>query len=64
MYDTNKVSEILEKCANNHAEFKLEVLMCQTLHNKFNTEVTYLKTVLIEHYPLPPGPARLVALLV
>ena len=43
MYDTNKVSTLLEKCANNHAEFKSAVLMCQNLHNTFDTAVTYLK---------------------
>ena len=44
MYDTNEVLALLEKCANNHAEFKSVVLMCQILHNASNTAATYPKT--------------------
>ena len=44
MYDTNKLSALLDKYANNHAEFKSTVLMCQILHITFNTAVTDLKT--------------------
>ena len=51
MYETNKVSALLNKCVNNHADFKSEILMCQTLHNMFYAVVTYLNTEVGRIFP-------------
>ena len=45
IYESDKVRYLLDKCQNNHVEFKQAVMMCRTLHDTFEGAITYLKIV-------------------
>ncbi len=51
VYETDKVRYLLDKCQNNHTEFKQAVMLCRTMHNTFSAAVTYLKTEVGRLFP-------------
>lgn len=53
IYETDKVRYLLEKCQNNHAEFKQMVVLCRTQHNTFTAAVTMLKEAVGRLFPDP-----------
>ena len=53
IYETDKVRYLLEKCQNNHAEFKQMVVLCRTQQNTFNGAVTMLKEAVGRLFPDP-----------
>ena len=51
IYETDKVRYLLDKCQNNHSEFKQAVMLCRTMHDTFSAAVTYLKTEVGRLFP-------------
>ena len=51
IYESDKVRYLLDKCQNNHVEFKQAVGICRTLYTNFDDAVTYLKTTVGRLFP-------------
>ncbi len=51
IYESDKVRYLLDKCQNNHTEFKQAVMLCRTMHDTFPSAVTYLKTEVGRLFP-------------
>ena len=43
IFESDKVRYLLEKCQNNHAEFKQTIVLCRSQHTTFTGAVTMLK---------------------
>ena len=51
IYETDKVENLLDKCQNNHPEFKQEIVMCRSTKHTFKDAVTHLKIVVARLFP-------------
>ena len=51
LFETQKLENLLDKCHNNHPEFRQEVVICRSKENNFMGAVTYLKTVVARLFP-------------
>ncbi len=51
LFENQKLEHLLDKCHNNHPEFRQEVVICRSKDTDFMGAITYLKTVVARLFP-------------